>query len=194
MALLSEQARHALLQAARKAIASAFDAPRRAGGHGDEPLEPSLCVRAGAFVTLHEDGQLRGCIGTFEAREPLHRTVEEMARSAAFHDPRFPPVREDELPRLELEISVLSPMRRIREPGEVEVGRHGLYVVQGFHRGVLLPQVATDCGWDRETFLDQTCRKAGLPTNAWREGAELYVFEAEVFREEEKGSRPRVRA
>lgn len=116
------------------------------------------------------------------------RTVADMARAAAFEDTRFRPLTAEELPDVDLEISVLTPMRRIADVTEIEVGRHGLWVAQGHRRGVLLPQVATCCGWGRETFLEQTCLKAGLPRDAWRRGAEIYVFEAEVFGEKEKTS------
>ncbi|MBE0617961.1 MAG: AmmeMemoRadiSam system protein A, partial [Proteobacteria bacterium] len=118
---------------------------------------------------------------------PLYRTVAEMARAAAVDDPRFAPVRPEAVDGLEVAISVLSPMREVRGPEEVEVGRHGVYLVRGAHRGVLLPQIAVEYGWDRETFLEQTCRKAGLPPGAWQEDTTIYVCEAEVFAEEEVG-------
>jgi AmmeMemoRadiSam system protein A len=147
------------------------------------PAEPAVARPAGAFVTLRRGPHLRGCIGTFQATEPLHRTVAAMARAAALEDPRFRPVRPEEVAELAIEVSVLTPMRRVRDAGEIEVGRHGLWIVRGHHRGVLLPQVATEYGWSREEFLEHTCRKAGLPPGAWREGADIYVFEAEVFGE-----------
>lgn len=181
MAMLSDPAKKALLSIARGSIAAAFEG-RPPPSPSDAP--PELAAERGAFVTLHEGQDLRGCIGTLEARGPLVRTVAELARSAAFHDPRFPPLAAGDLPRVRLEISVLSPLRRVEDPSEVEVGRHGLYLVQGARGGVLLPQVATEQGWDRETFLAQTCRKAGLRPDAWLRGAEIRVFEAEVFGEE----------
>ncbi|MFQ5927281.1 MAG: AmmeMemoRadiSam system protein A [Terriglobia bacterium] len=144
--------------------------------------DPALAQPAAAFVTLHRQGRLRGCIGHLQPTKPLYRTVADVALAAAFHDPRFPPLEFAELADVEIEISLLSPSCEIR-PEEVEVGRHGLIVSQGFSRGLLLPQVAVEQGWDRETFLEQTCRKAGLPPDAWKQGARLEAFTAEVFSE-----------
>lgn len=136
----------------------------------------------GAFVTLKRHGRLRGCIGQIEARWPLAQTVSLMALAAAFQDPRFPPVTPDEWDDLELEISVLSPLVKLDDPAQVRVGTHGLYVRKGSRGGLLLPQVAVEQGWDRETFLRQACRKAGLPPDAWRDAdTELFVFTADVF-------------
>jgi AmmeMemoRadiSam system protein A len=148
------------------------------------PPSPHLAEKRGAFTTLHLQGKLRGCIGYIIATEPLYRTVAETARAAAFQDPRFQPVTEEEAPNLEIEISVLSPMTPIRAE-DVVVGRHGLLVGRGNHRGLLLPQVPVEWGWDREEFLTQTCRKAGLPSDAWRQDAELEAFTAEVFGDQE---------
>ncbi|MCD6152495.1 MAG: AmmeMemoRadiSam system protein A [Syntrophobacterales bacterium] len=146
----------------------------------------ALQEKRGAFVTLKKHGQLRGCIGSFEAGEPLYETVKNMAQSAAFDDPRFPRVTEEELSDLKIEISALTPLRRIKDINEIEVGKHGIYIVKGFHRGVLLPQVATDYKWDKITFLEETCRKAGLSFNAWKEvDAEIYIFSADIFAENE---------
>lgn len=142
----------------------------------------TLKENRGAFVTLNKRGQLRGCIGYIEGRGPLYKTVEEMAQAAAFQDPRFPPVTEKELSELAIEISVLTPLKKIADVKEIEVGKHGLYIKKGWHSGLLLPQVATEYGWDRQTFLEHTCRKAGLPPDAWKEkGAEIYIFSADVF-------------
>jgi AmmeMemoRadiSam system protein B/AmmeMemoRadiSam system protein A len=136
----------------------------------------------GAFVTIKRRGQLRGCIGNIEGRGPLYRTIEEMAEAAAFRDPRFASVTERELPELEFEISVLTPLRKIKEVNEIEVGKHGLYITKGRYAGLLLPQVATEYGWDRQTFLEHTCNKAGLPADAWKDkGAEIYIFSADIF-------------
>ena len=140
----------------------------------------------GAFTTLHSHGNLRGCIGHILAMAPLEQTIRETARAAALEDPRFPPVIEAELESLQLEISVLSPMFEIA-PEDVVVGRHGLMVSYGGRRGLLLPQVAPEWGWDRETFLNQTCRKAGLRPDQWKHGAKLEAFTAEVFGESEPG-------
>jgi uncharacterized protein len=155
---------------------------------------PVLCEPRGAFVSLHRQGQLRGCIGYLEAAKPLLQTVREMAAAAAFHDPRFRPLQAAELSDLEIEISVLSPMRLIKSTDEIEVGKHGLYIVSRLNRGLLLPQVATQCQWDRLRFLEQTCCKAGLPPDAWKDpDTKIYVFSAAVFaeqpREPAKGSR-----
>lgn len=141
-----------------------------------------LSENRGAFVCLHKKGMLRGCIGSLEASAPLYKTVEEMAEAAAFRDPRFRAVTEDELPYIDLEISVLTPLRQIDDPNEVQVGLHGIMIRKGFQSGLLLPQVATERNWDRVTFLEETCRKAGLHKDAWKEkDAEIYVFSADVF-------------
>lgn len=150
-----------------------------------EDFSDPLKEPRGAFVTLTRNGALRGCIGTFVAEYPLFKTVARMAREAAFSDPRFPPVGKDELPDLEVEISVLTPMQKIEDPQTVKVGEDGLYIRQGMFAGVLLPQVPVDYGWDREKFLQQTCLKAGLPPGAWKEkSTELYIFQAEIFGED----------
>ena len=136
----------------------------------------------GAFVTIQKKGQLRGCIGFIKGYEPLHKTVEKMAAEAAFRDPRFPPVKEKELPELDIEISVLTPLRKISDVNEIEVGKHGIYIIKGGWSGLLLPQVATEYGWNRQTFLEHTCQKAGLPPNAWKEkDTEIYIFSADIF-------------
>ena len=150
------------------------------------PATNHLHQPRGAFVTLHENGQLRGCIGSITAYAPLDETVRDMALAAALEDPRFQPVGEDELDRLQLEISVLTPMFAIA-PEDVVVGLHGLMISHGGHRGLLLPQVPVEWGWDRETFLSQTCRKAGLPDDQWKKGAKLEAFTAEVFGESSPG-------
>ena len=143
---------------------------------------PTLKENRGAFVTIHKKGQLRGCIGYIEGHGPLHKTIEEMAEAAAFRDPRFTPVKEKELSELELEISVLTPLKRITDVNEINVGKHGIYIKKGWYSGLLLPQVATEYGWDRLTFLDHTCQKAGLPNNAWKEkDTEIYIFSADIF-------------
>ena len=143
---------------------------------------PTLNEPRGAFVTLHKDGKLRGCIGHIRARKPLIETIVEMAEAAAFQDPRFPPVTSEELGQLEYEISVLTPLRRIKDVEEIQVGIHGIYMKRGVSSGLLLPQVATEWGWDRSTFLEHTCTKAGLPEDAWKDAkTEIYIFSADVF-------------
>lgn len=143
-----------------------------------------LAEPRGAFTTLHLFEKLRGCIGYVLPTGSLYQTVAETARAAAFEDPRFQPVTLDEAPQLKIEISVLSVPRPIR-PEDVEVGKHGLIVTVGMRRGLLLPQVPVEWEWDRETFLEQTCAKAGLPPDAWLRGADIQAFTAEVFGEEE---------
>jgi AmmeMemoRadiSam system protein A len=143
----------------------------------------ALLQNRGAFVTLTRRGRLAGCIGTFRSDKPLAEVVEEMAISAALHDPRFPSVRGEDLQSMEIEISALTPLREITDVSDIEVGTHGIYISRGARGGVLLPQVAVEHGWDREQFLAHTCLKAGLPPDAWQEGATIEVFSAEVFSE-----------
>lgn len=147
------------------------------------PPSDHLAEQRGAFTTLHLHGKLRGCIGYVSPTQSLYVTVAETARAAAFDDPRFEAMTQDEAPELKIEISVLSTLKRIT-PAEVVVGKHGLVVMQGSRRGLLLPQVPVEWGWDRETFLSQTCMKAGLAPDAWLRGAELQAFTAEVFGED----------
>jgi MEMO1 family protein len=149
-----------------------------------EVKERKLLEKQGAFVTLTKGGQLRGCIGYIIPVHPLNKAVSDMTINAATKDPRFPPVSRDELKDIHIEISVLTPLRSIGSIDEIEVGKHGLYITKGNSSGLLLPQVATDYKWNREEFLQQTCRKAGLPQNAWKEkGAQIYIFSAQIFSE-----------
>ena len=137
---------------------------------------------SGVFVTIKRRGRLRGCLGTLQNRDGLAAEVVRCAGDSATEDPRFPPVTAAELPDLSLEISVLGPLEPIDpRPDAFTVGVHGLVVEEGFHRGLLLPQVATEWGWDAGRFLEQTCVKAGLPPDAWRHGARVFRFAAEVF-------------
>ena len=178
---LSPADRRRLIAHARAAVATRIGGARAAAGDGD-PGAPGLASPGAAFVTLHVDGALRGCIGTSERRRSLWRVVGEMASAAATRDPRFPPIDVIDLPAMTVEISVLSPELRIHQPEEIEIGRHGLDIRRGGARGLLLPQVAVEHGFDREKFLAATCRKAGLPADAWHdETTEIRVFEAEVF-------------
>ena len=150
--------------------------------HSFEGITPILEEPRGAFVTLEKQGQLRGCIGLIEAIKPLHQTVQEMAEAAAFRDPRFPSLRLEEWSDVDIEISVLTPLREIQDVSEIQVGTHGICIVKGPYRGLLLPQVATDHNWDRNTFLGHTCIKAGLPNDAWKEpGVKIYIFSSDVF-------------
>jgi AmmeMemoRadiSam system protein A len=146
------------------------------------PGTDALRRKAGAFVSLHRRGMLRGCIGYVEPVLPLAEAVQEMALSAAFQDPRFMPLTSDELDDLDIEISVLTPFEKITDVSCIEVGRHGLMIRKGRASGLLLPQVPVQFGWDRETFLSQTCQKAGLRPDAWKDtDAELYIFSADIF-------------
>jgi AmmeMemoRadiSam system protein A len=142
-----------------------------------------LDLPMGAFVSIHHFGELRGCLGRLETDRPIAENVAHLASIVPDSDPRFAPLAPSELPGVDVEISALTPEREITDVTTIEVGRHGLIVEQGHRRGLLLPQVATEYGWDRETFLDHTCLKAGLPPNAWRTGARIFVFEAQVFGE-----------
>ncbi len=177
---LSDEDRRTLLELARQAIQTSVcqeQVPAAA------LLRGALAERSGAFVTLHVGGRLRGCIGQVSPQTPLAETVVHCAMLAASADERFPPVTPAEVPQLEIEISVLSEPVPAK-PEEVEIGRHGILVIQGGRRGVLLPQVAGERGWDRQRFVQETCRKAGLPADAWADpSVQLYVFTAEVFSE-----------
>lgn len=178
---LSDADRQVLLRLARQALEESVRYHRLSKVEAPPGV---LGDKGGAFVTLMKAGRLRGCIGYVEALRPLYQTVRECARAAALEDPRFPPVTPDELDSLRLEISVLSPLTEIR-PEEIEVGRHGLLISQGCQRGLLLPQVAVEWKWDRERFLAETCWKAGLPKDAWKHGARIQAFTANVFSEPE---------
>jgi AmmeMemoRadiSam system protein A len=146
-------------------------------------ISPHLSEQRGVFTTLYLKGSLRGCVGYVFPAMPLVQAVAETARSAAFNDTRFLPVTREEAETLNISLSVLSTLRPIRAE-EVEVGRHGLLVSMSQCRGLLLPQVPVEHHWDRETFLEQTCRKAGLPAHAWQRGATIEAFTAEVFGDE----------
>ena len=178
--MLTPHDQQRLLRHARRAIAARLE---------DRPLAPlaslgALAEPAAAFVTIRLADRLRGCIGLIGGDEPLHEVVARCAGDAATRDPRFPPLPPADLPGVRLEISVLTLFRRVADPAETEVGRHGVLVEQGLNRALLLPQVAGEWGWDRETFLSQACVKAGLPADAWRTGAAVHTFEAQVFGED----------
>jgi AmmeMemoRadiSam system protein A len=174
----SPEQRRFLLGVAREAIAAAL-ATR--DFHPESPWA-ALEEPRGVFTTLYAADGLRGCVGHITADNSLVRAVAQTAVSAASSDPRFPPVTAPELPGIRIKLSVLSPLAPIA-PREIEVGRHGLLVSMGHRRGLLLPEVPVELGWDRETFLAHTCRKAGLPPNAWMTGAELMGFTTESFGE-----------
>ena len=152
-----------------------------------ERFNGALADPAGAFVTLRLNHELRGCIGYIESSDPLAGVIDEVAEKAAFEDPRFPPLTPDEFRQVHIEISVLSPMKRITSIEEITVGTHGLLLKHGWHRGLLLPQVATEYGWGREEFLESVARKAGVSRTAWRdENTKLFIFSATVFEEHEE--------
>ncbi|NLX06977.1 MAG: AmmeMemoRadiSam system protein A [Phycisphaerae bacterium] len=185
---LSDEQKRTLLALARRVVnaevAGTDPAP------AEPPGDPVLNLPCGCFVTLHVAGQLRGCIGTFQANAPLHRTVAEMAQ-AALADPRFTHqrLRTVELDELDIEISVLSPLEKTDDPMSLELGKHGIYIRRGYRTGCFLPQVATETGWDREQYLSYCCsHKAGLAAGAWKDrDTEVYLFTAEVFSEGQLG-------
>ena len=179
---LNKEQQEALLTLARESIETYL----RTGKKGFETHDRRLRTKQGAFVTLRERGVLRGCIGYIEPIKPLYDAVADMAISAATADPRFPSVSSDELKDISIEISVLSIPRRVQSADEIELGKHGVIVRKGPRRGVFLPQVATETGWDKETFLEHLCwSKAGLPKDAWKDkDTELSVFTAQLFEEE----------
>jgi uncharacterized protein len=175
--VITESDQQHLLALARRALEARVR-------HSTPPeAEAALDVRSGAFVSIFHGGELRGCLGRLNSNLPLGRLVVQLAEAVADSDPRFDRVTPQELEGIGLEISVLTREREIESVDEIEVGRHGLIVERGTSRGLLLPQVPTEHGWDRDTFLDHTCLKAGLPADAWKRGARIFVFEAEVFGE-----------
>ncbi len=180
MLQLSNQEQQLLLIIARGAVRSHLaEAPFRK----PEITSDSLCAPCGVFVSIHRENQLRGCIGRIEAQSPLFETTAECAVSAAVSDPRFPPVKIEELEALSFEISVLSVPEKVVSLDRIDVGRHGLLVEHDGKRGLLLPQVAVNWGWDRFEFLSQTCVKAGLPPDTWKANAQIFAFDALVFAE-----------
>jgi len=185
--MTTEQDRRLLLRLARESIAAHLGCSLRdpqSAVRDPQFEQPSILAQlCGAFVSLHNRGDLRGCIGHIEANQLLGDVVARCAVAACSADPRFPPIAHVELAEIDIEISLLGPLETIAGPADVAVGRHGLVVEDGWQRGLLLPQVATEFRWDAETFLAQTCHKAGLPRDAWKHGATLWRFEAEVFGE-----------
>jgi AmmeMemoRadiSam system protein A len=175
---ISSDDRSRLLALAREVLAARV--------HGlplpEPPVGGVFDLKCGAFVSIHRRGALRGCLGRLEP-EPLSATVVHLAAVVSDSDPRFEKVRPDELDDLALENSVLTPEHEVTSVDDIEIGRHGLIVEQGYRRGLLLPQVPVEHHWDRMTFLEHTCLKAGLPRDAWQQGTRLFVFEAEVFGE-----------
>ncbi len=180
VAMFNKEQRAKLLKLARRSIEHYLKTHQRLADLGID--DPALYKERGAFVTLKEDGMLRGCIGHIIGDMPLCEVVAEMAIQSAVGDPRFPALTLEELPKVEIEISVLSPLKKVEDINEIKIGKHGLLLRKGFYSGLLLPQVPVEYGWDRLTFLRQLAVKAGLPPDQWQ-GAELYSFTAEVFSE-----------
>ncbi len=199
--MITHDEKRELLRIARESIAHALErtyppaGSRRAdrasqGGAGPtlnaRPFQGRIAEPGGAFVTIRIHHELRGCIGYIESQSPLGEVVAEVAEKAALEDPRFPPLSREELEGAQLEISVLSPLRPVARVEEIEVGKHGLLIEYGHRRGLLLPQVPGEFGWDREEFLENTARKAGLPADTWKDpAATIYAFTAEILQEEE---------
>lgn len=187
--MLTEAESRQLLRIARKSVEECVRNNRRYDARFDAefaPMPEALQEPCGAFVTLEKHGELRGCIGLIEGVRPLYQAVQEMAVSAAIHDPRFPPVTQVELLELHLEISVLSPLKEVESLKEVQVGTHGLFMRKGMNQGLLLPQVATDHNWNLEEFLRNTCYKAGLHPDTWKRhrrdpDMHIYIFSAQIF-------------
>ncbi|MDA3864323.1 MAG: AmmeMemoRadiSam system protein A [Deltaproteobacteria bacterium] len=178
---LSHDEKFELLKIARKTIAQKLEG----NDFQVKPDSENLNKKAGVFVTLKKSGQLRGCIGNFSDDEKIYQNVQKMAISAAFDDPRFNQLQTDELKEIQIEVSVLSGLKPIKAE-EIEIGKHGLQLSAGFHRGVLLPQVPVEWGWDKEEYLNNLCLKAGLPQESWKEkGVMLQAFTAQVFSEKE---------
>lgn len=181
MHCLSDTDRNNLLDLTRQAVAEAVTQKRLLQDIPENDLFERPC---GVFITLHVAGKLRGCIGVIQPKEPLGESISRCAFSAAVEDPRFPPIQPEELSKLEIEISLLSPLVTI-QPNQIEIGRHGLLVEQGFRRGLLLPQVAVEHHLEREEFLAETCHKAGLPVDSWKKAdTRIYGFTCEIVAEE----------
>lgn len=182
--MLNKEERKKLLEIARKSIEAYLKSGKKLELSEKDPL---LLKEMGAFVTLNKNGELRGCIGNLIGKKPLYLTVRDMAVEAALSDPRFSPVTLEELKDLDIEISVLSPMRKIDNPDNIRLGIDGVLVRKGFRSGVFLPQVATETGWSKDEFLSNLCsHKAGLAPDAWKDkDTEILTFTAEVFSEKE---------
>jgi AmmeMemoRadiSam system protein A len=172
-----------LIKIARESITSAVNCRAVPEYRINDSMLNTMC---GAFVTLHLSGNLRGCIGNITAETPLWETVRNMAIESALRDPRFPSISPYELENIDIEISVLSPLKEIKNLEEIKVGKHGLLIKKGFYQGLLLPQVATDYKWDKIQFLEQTCYKAGMSKDCYKqEATEIFIFSAIVFGEKD---------
>ncbi|MBN1298477.1 MAG: AmmeMemoRadiSam system protein A [Actinobacteria bacterium] len=182
---LNPEQKKMLLEIARKTIENAVTGKNMPAYKIEDRILNTEC---GAFVTIHKNGNLRGCIGNVIGRGPLWKTVMQMAVEASLHDPRFSPLSESELEDIDIEISVLSPFEKIADIEKIEVGVHGIFIKKGYYQGLLLPQVATEYGWTRNQFLEHTCLKAGMHTDCYRDkGCEILIFSATVFGEKESG-------
>jgi AmmeMemoRadiSam system protein A len=178
---LSRKQKEMLLDIARKTIEHIVTGKSLPDFSVDDSLLNEKC---GAFVTIHNKGDLRGCIGNIIGHTSLWETVRKMAVEASQNDPRFPPVTVDELEEIDIEISVMSPFEKIENMEQIRVGEHGILIKQGYHQGLLLPQVATEYGWDKKEFLEHTCLKAGLDKECYKNPAsEIFIFSATVFGE-----------
>ncbi|HOT76055.1 MAG TPA: AmmeMemoRadiSam system protein A [Candidatus Wallbacteria bacterium] len=177
---LSESEKSDLLKLARRALEMHVTERKTPEFKTESKILQTKC---GAFVTLHKNGDLRGCIGYIEAYKPLYQTIIEMAQAASTKDSRFEPVTAGELAEIDIELSVLSPLEKITDFSKIIIGVHGLLVRQGYYSGLLLPQVAVEWDMDTTVFLEETCRKAGLPRNAYKTGADVYYYSAQVFGE-----------
>jgi AmmeMemoRadiSam system protein A len=180
--MLNKAQQEQLLKIARQTIESYLSTRKKPDF---KITDKDLQEEQGAFVTLHENGQLRGCIGNIIGHQPLWETVRDMAVESATGDPRFSPLTKEELENIAIEISVLTKPERVKSADEIIMGTHGVIVRRGFASGVFLPQVATETGWSKEEFLSSLCsHKAGLPADAWKDkSTELYIFSAQVFGE-----------
>lgn len=183
---LQKQEKETLLKLARKTLTEYLENNKNPK-LDDFKITEGLKKKQGVFVTLKIDDMLRGCIGYVVGIKPLYEGVIENTINAAVNDPRFTPVQKNEVDKIDIEISAMTPLEKIDNPNIVEVGKHGLVIKKGFSSGLLLPQVAPEQGWNREEFLSNTCRKAGLPGDCWKEkDTEIYIFSAEVFGERHK--------
>lgn len=177
---INKEDKQKILKLARQSIAEEFQGQPLA----KIPDIPLLKRKLGVFVTLHSQGNLRGCIGYISGHQALGDSIKHLAKASAFQDNRFPPLKENELDIIDIEISILSEMEKTTDPLNIKIGTHGIYLKQDWHSGLLLPQVATEQGWDSKTFLQHSCLKAGLPKNSWQDpNTEIFSFTAEIFGE-----------
>jgi len=184
---LNREQQQKLLSLARKTIDEYLEYERLPEPDLQNEFSDDIFMeKCGAFVTIHKNGKLRGCIGYIKGIKNIPETIIDMAKAAAFNDPRFPSLTKEELEQVDIEISILSPIETVEDPGEIEAGRDGLIVSNSFRTGLLLPQVAMEYGWTEYQFLENTCHKAGLPADAWKwNDTKIEKFSAQVFSEED---------